>query len=45
MNNFKQITGLKRNTIDKYYCSYCNYGTFSIDLFNKHKNFIIQIKK
>ena len=35
----------------KYYCSYCNFGTFSVDLFNKHnltekhKNFILQIKK
>uniref|UniRef100_A0A6C0HWF4 Uncharacterized protein n=1 Tax=viral metagenome TaxID=1070528 RepID=A0A6C0HWF4_9ZZZZ len=22
----------------KYYCKICNYGTFSIDLFNKHNN-------
>ncbi len=35
----------------KYFCSYCNFGTFSVDLFNKHnltekhKNFILQLKK
>ncbi len=22
----------------KYYCKVCDYGTFSIDLFNKHNN-------
>ena len=22
----------------KYYCKYCNYGTFSIDLYKRHNN-------
>jgi hypothetical protein len=59
----KNITTLKQHKLNehstreerekefKYFCSYCNFGTFSVDLFNKHnltkkhKNFVLQIKK